>query len=133
MIIFHHQIFSITWYIWNITPEWKTLTITLQICSHLSLFFFLFPHSLHIHDLYQWTAFFLGFSTETQTCQLKILIKIYLSILRVIKNVIDGGSIFEHDLFPNDFKFCAVKKDYKDTHDFVIKLYIVRHTTHTLC
>ena len=62
VIIPHYQIVSIALCIWNITPQWRTLTISLHElasnCSHLSLHFFLFPHSLYIYNFYQWIAFF---------------------------------------------------------------------------
>ena len=107
IIIAYHQIFSIIWSIWNITPQWRTLTISLhELASKFArtwACFFSYFHIASIYDLYQWVAFFLGFSTESYNCQLKILIKIYLNICKGYQNVTNGGSIFEHDQPTNCF------------------------------
>ena len=76
------MIFSIIWCIWNITPQWRTLTISLHVLvskfANTGAVFSISTY-FHIYDLYQWIIFFLGFSTESKTCQSIIMIKIYLS------------------------------------------------------
>ena len=94
VIIPHRQIFSIIWCIWNINPKWKTLTISLHELNskfaHIWAFFFLilFPHSLHIYDLYQWTAFFfLAFPRHPKLVSWRYRPKFISPHVRVIRNV----------------------------------------------
>ena len=77
----------------------QPLLISLQICSHLNFFF-----CFHLASIYMtfingqiFFFFFFDFFTESQTCQFKILIKIYLKISKGYQNVTNEESILEHD------------------------------------
>ena len=102
VIIAHHQFFSVIWFIWNI-HQWGILTISLhELTSEFAqtlACFFLFLHSLHIYDLYQWIAFFSWlFPQNHKLVSWKYWSKLIPVDVRVTKNFTNGVSIFEHDL-----------------------------------
>ena len=102
IIIPHHQIFSVIWCIWNITPQRRALTISLhELGSKFAHTCELFFSYLHIASIYMtyingW-LFFLASRRNHKLVNWRYWSKFISAYLKVTKNVTNLGSIFEHD------------------------------------
>ena len=115
VIIPHHQIFSILWFIWNITPQWRRLTISLHelaskfahTCACFFLFFsffFFFFFNFHIASMYMTYLngyhFLFAFPQNYKLVSWRYWSKFISAYVRVTKNDTKRRSIFEHDRDP---------------------------------
>ena len=107
VIIPHHQIFSILWFIWNITPQWRRLTISLhelasKFAHTCACFFFFF--NFHITSMYMTYIngyhFLFAFPQNYKLVSWRYWSKFISAYVRVTKNDTKRRSIFEHDRDP---------------------------------
>ena len=107
VIIPHHQIFSILWFIWNITPQWRRLTISLhELASKFAhtCACFLFFFNFHITSMYMTYIngyhFLFAFPQNYKLVSWRYWSKFISAYVRVTKNDTKRRSIFEHDRDP---------------------------------